>query len=84
VANKKIEGQHMTICFHVDDCKLIHCNTKVMDSMIEHLHQEYKSISEDGSGTVTVSRGKIYKYIGMNLDYTVCGQVKITMLDYID
>jgi hypothetical protein len=37
VANKKIEGEHMIICFHVDDCKLSHHKTKVMDSMIEYL-----------------------------------------------
>jgi hypothetical protein len=35
VANKLIEGKEMTICFHVDDCKLSHHKTKVMDSMIE-------------------------------------------------
>jgi hypothetical protein len=31
---------------------------------------------------MAVIRGKIYNYIGMNLDYTVRGQVKITMFDY--
>jgi hypothetical protein len=82
VANKMIEGDQMTICFHVDDCKLSHRKTKVMDSMIEYLRQEYESIFEDGSGAMTVSRGKIDKYIGMTLDYTVRGQVKITMFDY--
>jgi hypothetical protein len=33
---------------------------------------------------MTVSRGKIHKYLGMTLDYTVRGQVKITMFDYVD
>jgi hypothetical protein len=33
---------------------------------------------------MTVSRGKIHKYLGMTLDYIVPGQVKITMLDYVD
>jgi hypothetical protein len=33
---------------------------------------------------MTVSRSKIHKYLGMTLDYTVCGQVKITMFDYVD
>jgi hypothetical protein len=84
VANKMIEGDQMTICFHVDDCKLSHRKTKVMDSMIKYLRQEYESIFEDGSGTMTASRGKIHKYLGMTLDYTVCGQVKITMFDYVD
>jgi hypothetical protein len=34
VANKMIEGKQMTICFHVDDCKLSHRKKKVMDTMI--------------------------------------------------
>jgi hypothetical protein len=84
VANKMIEGDQMTICFHVDDCKLSHHKTKVMDSIIEYLRQEYESIFEDGSGAMTVSRGKIHKYLGMTLDYTVRGQVKITMFNYVD
>ena len=33
---------------------------------------------------MTVSRGKVHKYLGMTLDYTVSGQVKITMSGYID
>jgi hypothetical protein len=37
LANKKIESEQMTICFHVDDCKLSHRKTKVMDSMIDYL-----------------------------------------------
>jgi hypothetical protein len=81
VANKKIEGDQMTICFHVDDCKLSHRKTKVMDSMIEYLRQEYESIFKDVSGAMTVSRGNIHKYLGMNLDYTVRGQLKITVFD---
>jgi hypothetical protein len=84
VANNNIEGEQMTICFHVDDCKLSHRKTKVMDSMMEYLRQEYESIFEDGSGAMTVSRGKIHKYLGMTLDYTGRGQVKITMFDYFD
>jgi hypothetical protein len=84
VANEMIEGDQMTICFHVDDFKLSHRKTKVMDSMIEYLRQEYESIFEYGSGAMTVIRGKIHKYLGMTLDYTVRGQVKITMFDYID
>jgi hypothetical protein len=84
VANKIIEGEHMTICFHVDDCKLSHCKKTVMDRMIGYLRQEYESIFEDGSGAMTVSRGKIHKYLGMMLDYSVPGQVKITMLEYVN
>jgi hypothetical protein len=52
--------------------------------MIGYLRQEYESIFEDGSGAMTVSRGKIHKYLGMTLDYSIPGKVKITMLDYVD
>jgi hypothetical protein len=84
VANKIIEGKQMTICFHVDDCKLSHRKKKVMDTIIEYLCEEYESIFEDGTGEMTVSRGKIHKYLGMTLDYTFCGQVRITMFDYVE
>jgi hypothetical protein len=84
VANKMIEGKQMTICYHVDDCKLSHLYSKVMDTTIEWLRTEYESIFEDGSGAMTVHRGKVLKYLGMTLDYRVKGQVKISMFDYIE
>jgi hypothetical protein len=84
VANKIIEGDQMTICFHVDDCKLSHRKTKIMDSMIEYLRQEYESIFEYGAGAMTVSRGKIHTYLSMTLEYNDRCQVKITMFDYVD
>jgi hypothetical protein len=34
VANKIIEGKQITICFHVDDCKLSHGKKKVMDNIV--------------------------------------------------
>jgi hypothetical protein len=84
VESKTIEGEQMTICFHVDDCKLSHRKTKVMDSMIEYLRQGYDNISTDTSRAMTVSRDNIHKYLGMTMAYTVRGQVKITMFDYVD
>ena len=74
----------MTICYHVDDCKLSYRRTKVNDQMIKWLRQEHERIFEDRSGKMTVSRGKVHKYLGMTLDYTVCGQVHITMIYFLD
>jgi hypothetical protein len=45
VANKIIEGKQMTICFHMDDCKLSHRKKTVMDTIIEYLHEDYESLS---------------------------------------
>ena len=74
----------MTICYHVDDCKLNQHRSKVNDRMIKWIRQEYESIFEDGSRKMTVNRGKVHKYLGTTLDYTVCGQVQITMIDFLD
>jgi hypothetical protein len=83
VANKIIERNQMTICWHVDDLNANHVKTKVMDLMIKYLRQEYESLFEDETGEMVVSRGKIHNYLGMTLDYTVRGQAKITIFDYV-
>ena len=84
VANKMINRKQMTICFHVNDCKLSHHDHKAVDDFIEWLCQEYESIFEDGSGKMMVSQGKVHTYLGMMLDYSIPGQVKISMFDYIE
>ena len=33
---------------------------------------------------MTAGRGKVHKYLGMNLDYTVHGQDQITMIYFLD
>jgi hypothetical protein len=33
---------------------------------------------------MTVSRGRVHKYLGITLDYTIQGQVNIWMFDYVD
>ena len=83
VWNKKIGGKQCTICFHVDDCKISHTSKQVVDQTIEWLRRDYENIFEDGSGKMKVSRGKVHKYLGMTLDFTTKGQVKISMVDYV-
>jgi hypothetical protein len=55
-----------------------------MDDMIGWLKKEYEQIFDDGSGKMTVRRGKVHTYLGMKLDYTVHGIVKISMLEFLD
>jgi hypothetical protein len=55
-----------------------------LNTTIEYLSEEYESIFEDRTRAMTMSRGKRNKYLGTTLDYTVHGQVKIFMFDYID
>lgn len=84
VANKTVNGSQITICFHVDDCKISHRSPKVVDEMIDWLRVNYESIFEDGSGKMKVSRGKVHEYLGMTLDFTTPGIVRVTMFKYID
>jgi hypothetical protein len=37
VANKQVKGEQLTVCFHVDDCKILHLIPKVVDERIEWL-----------------------------------------------
>jgi len=59
VWNKVVKGKQCTICFHVDDCKILHVSPKVINDMIAWLRQEYNSIFTDGSGKMKVARGSI-------------------------
>jgi hypothetical protein len=83
-ANKTVNGKQITICFHVDDCKILHESTKVVYKSIDWLQAEYESIFEDGSGEMKVHRGKVHKYLGMSLDFSHKGQYCVTMYDYLD
>ncbi len=37
IANKIVNGKQITICFHIDDCKISHKSTKVVDELIDWL-----------------------------------------------
>ncbi len=54
VWNKMIDGKQMTICFHVNDCKLSHVSPTAIDKTIEWLRRDYESIFEDGSRKMMV------------------------------
>ena len=84
VAKNIIKNNQMTICFHAKKCKLSHKIPKVVGGGIEWLRQEYESIFKDGSGAMSVRRGKIHQYIDMTLDYTVSGISIISIREYID
>ncbi len=37
MANKQVKGEQLTVCFHVDDCKISQIIPKVVDKPIEWL-----------------------------------------------
>ncbi len=84
VWNRVIVGKQMTICFHVNNCKISHLDPKVVNYTIAWLGDEYESVFTNGSDMMKVARGKVHKYLGMMLDFATSKIVKVTMLEYVD
>lgn len=78
VANKIIDGEQHTVGWHVDDFILTHKNSKVNDQLIDWLSNKYGNLAP-----LTVHRGGVHEYLGMNLDFTKAGKVTVKMSDYI-
>ena len=78
VANKMIDGKQCTILWHVDDLKISHENDEVIENVISTLSERYGK-----EAPLVVTRGKVHDYLGMTLDFSVKGKVKVIMKDYI-
>jgi hypothetical protein len=79
VANKTINGKQCTILWHVDDLKLSHVDPDVNTDVIKMIDHEFGK-----EAPITVTRGRIHDYLGMTLDYSERGKVKIKMIDYVE
>ena len=81
VVNKMVNGTRHTVVWHVDDLKSSHVDSVVNDKFVDWIKKTYAS---DGVGKVKTSRGKVHAYLGMELDYTEPGTVRINMEDYVN
>jgi hypothetical protein len=84
MANKVVKGKQVAIYFHIDNCKISHEFSAVIDNTIAWLRIKYKSIFEDCLGQMKVHRGKTHKYFGMSLDFSHKGHCQVNMHNYID
>ena len=50
VANMVIDGKQCTICWYVDDTKISHVDSRVVDQVIDTIEKSF--------GKITVTRGK--------------------------
>ena len=62
MANRMVNGSQMTVCWHVDDLKISHMDENAVTAIAQKLACLY------GPKTI-ISRGKIHKYLGMDMDY---------------
>ena len=74
VANKMINGKQCTIGWHVDDLKISHIDSQVVDNILNKLYERYGK-----EAPMVTKRGKIHDYLGMMLDYNIDGKVQITI-----
>ena len=74
VANKTVNGKVLTVCFHVDNIKISHISSTVVDETLSLLRNDFK----------VLYKRKKHKYLGMSLDYSHDGEVHILMLRYIE
>ena len=66
----------MTVCWHVDDLKVSHCDPAQVTIFGEPLSTKY-------GVTVATHRGKVHAYLGMIFDFLAKGKVMVTMMEYI-
>ena len=79
IANKTVDGSQLTIVWHVDDLKISHKSSLVVDNIIASLKDEYEVI-----GKMTVRRGKVHDYLGMELDFSKPKQFSVSMESYLN
>jgi hypothetical protein len=80
VANRRVNGKQQTVTWHDDDLKSSHVDSRVNDNFAQWCENTYGS---DDLGHVKVVRGKIQDYLGMILDFTDNGAMKVDMVYYI-
>ena len=76
VANKAVNGKQMTVCWHVDDLKVSHCDPNQVTIFGEWLSKKYGL-------AVATHQGKVHNYLGMIFDFLAKGKVMVTMMEYI-
>ena len=76
--NKIIDDNHCTILQHVDYLKTSHVDPANLSSILADIDAEYGKITK-----ITITRGKVHKYLEMYIDYSFPGNVMFSMIDYI-
>jgi hypothetical protein len=77
---RKVNGKQQTVTWHVDGLKSSHVDSRVNDNFEQWCE---KTPGSDDLGHVKVVRGKIHDYLGMILDFTDNGAMKVDMVYYI-
>ena len=69
-----VDGNYCTVCWHVDDLKISHVDSTVVDNILQHLEEYYVKVTQ-----MTNTQVKVHNYMGMVLDFIKKGKVRVTM-----
>eukprot|EP00957_Ditylum_brightwellii_P025686 1943024-Ditylum_brightwellii.AAC.1 len=71
-----VMGKQMKICWHVDDLKILHFDSREVKKMLKVLENKY--------GKMKTTCGKVHDYLGTTLDCRKRGKVKVCMVKYTE
>jgi hypothetical protein len=75
-----VKDKQLTVAFHVDDLRVSHADPKAVDDFVSWIKKVYE---DPEIKKITPSRGNVHDYLGMTLDFSIPGKVKLMMKDYI-
>ena len=78
--NKMVDGNQVTIQFHVDDLKISHVKQSVVDAVLTDLNKQFGTTRKP----LAASTGLVHDYLGITIDYSEKGKVIFTMYDYLE
>ena len=77
VVNRDVNGSQCTVVWHVDDLKV----SRKDEAIVSYFAQE---IAERNQNKIKVKRGKVFDYLGIDLDFeSDPGTLIISMIDYL-
>ena len=72
-----VNGEQITVQFHVDDFKVSHKEESVLEGFLGNLRSEFGQ--ED---KLTENTGLVHNYLGITIDYSIASKVVFTMFNY--
>jgi hypothetical protein len=78
--NQIVNGEQVTVQFHVDDLKISHKEQSVLDVILNDLDLKFGAKKK----ALTASTGLIHDYLGITINFDERHKVKLTMIDYLE
>ena len=75
---KIVNGKQFTIIWNVDYLKMSHIDSNIVSDVISGIDAEYGKIAK-----MAIMRGKIHRYLGMNINYSLPGKIILSMVEFI-